>query len=179
MKKYLLLSIVFIYQISGQLAADVEDSPCSRWYMGGIIGVYHVDSELEVGPQLGFSVGYRLSPSIRLEGELTSSVNRFKETDWDMSTGMLMANILYDINTRFRVRPYVGFGAGYQNRSMLIHLDDYSFRLEDDAFAYQGIFGLMVPVSRRAFACLEYRYVENTVGLDTNHSFGLNIKRHF
>ena len=178
MKKYLSFFLVLISLTSTQLQADMEYVPCSRWYMGGIFGVNHVNSDFDVGPQLGFSIGYRLSPSIRLEGELSASINRYKGTDWDVNTGLFMANILYDFNLR-SVRPYVGFGAGSLHRSVSIDYDEFIVRLEDNVFAYQGIFGLMVPVASNAFACLEYRYVDNTSDLNINQSLGLNIKRYF
>lgn len=179
MKKYLIFFAAIISFVSCQLQASMENAPCSRWYMGGVIGVNHINSDYDEGPQLGFSLGYRLSPSIRLEGELTASVNRFKEAGWDLNTGLLMANILYDINLRMPVRPYVGFGAGSLHQTVLVNYEDCLLRFENDAFAYQGIFGLMVPVSSRAFACLEYRYVENSDDSNINQSAGLTLKRYF
>lgn len=182
MKNLLMTSIALIGLFFSQLKADIENAPsCSRWYIGGLIGASHIDSDLEIdthlGLSIGLSIGYQLSTSFRLEGELSSSINQFKELDFYLNTDRIMANLLYVINSKTIVRPYFGFGAGTQYRS--ITFDDHYTFSRGKTFTYQGISGLMIPFTDVAFACLEYRYIKNTIDSDNSQSVGLNIKRHF
>lgn len=179
MKKYLFLSVTLIIMMANGLYASFDQGYCSRWYLSGIAGVNYVDSSTEVGPQLGFALGYRMSPNVRLEGEIVARVNEFK---WDVAyfgTSTLSANILYDLNLRSPVKPYFGFGVGSQYREIAFEDFEYIYRFQEYAVAYQGIFGVNVPLSMRAVASLEYRYVANSVGSDISQSLGFTVKRHF
>lgn len=179
MKKQILLFCALMTMMASGLSAAVENGDCRRWYLSGIAGVNYVDSETEVGPELGFALGYRMSSNVRLEGEIVVRINEIKWIDAYFGTSTLSANILYDLDLRSPVKPYFGFGIGSQYREISFEGFDYTYRLEDNALAYQGIVGANIPLSMRAVVSLEYRYVANNAGSDVSQSLGCTLKRHF
>lgn len=159
--------------------ATLEQEDCNRWYLSGIAGVNYMNSSTEVGPQLGFALGYRLSPSFRLEGETVTRVNKFKYKPALFGTSTLSANIFYDLNLHSHVKPYFGLGVGSQHRLLTYESYGTLHRVEGDAVAYQGVFGTNVQLTISMIASFEYRYIANNKESDTSQSLGFTVKRLF
>lgn len=184
MKKIFYFIGIFLAIFSNALHADVEEGEgevSNRWYIGAVAGVNQTDAKTDVGAELGFCIGYNLLPRVRFEGEIVARTNRIKGEDVLLNTVVCATNLLYDMEFGFFISPYIGFGIGTQQRSIRIKEDDFELDLrnEKDAFAYQGIFGINIPLSERVTTCLEYRCIGNDQGEELSHSVGMNFKRFF
>lgn len=113
--------------------------------------------KLGSGNLFGGSIGYRINPSWRVEGELAYRSNSVKSTtvpgldttqnDGDLASLALMVNGLYDFEgwrTSFaRFRPYVGAGLGWaQEIDTDLTIGGVKREFSGDRFAYQLLAGV-------------------------------------
>jgi opacity protein-like surface antigen len=133
------------------------------------IGANRVSSQWKNGKGAVLALGYRWSPALRAEVELSgrdAKVTTFNDVapwagkQWDNS---VMLNAVYDINLGGRIKPYVGAGLG---GSWLIWGNN--FRVPTQATptvydgegirpAWQGIVGLSYEVSPKVALALDGR----------------------
>jgi opacity protein-like surface antigen len=128
-------------------------------------------------PAASFALGFRPVEHWRVELEVSHQENKpeilyFPGSDVEidtvqsdaLKTTSFMMSAIRDFNLGIAFRPYLGVGAGTANiRSKFTAGDSAGeeFPIIDDetwAFAYQGMVGLTVPVSRSLTLAMEYRY---------------------
>jgi opacity protein-like surface antigen len=128
-------------------------------------------------PAASFALGFRPVEKWRVELEVSHQENKpeilyFPGSDVEidtvqsdaLKTTSFMMSAIRDFNLGIAFRPYLGIGAGTANiRSKFTAGDSAGEEIPiiDDetwAFAYQGMVGLTVPVSRSLTLAMEYRY---------------------
>jgi opacity protein-like surface antigen len=149
-----------------------------------------VSSQWKAGEGGFAALGYRWSPALRTELELSgrqakvktfAGVNPWAGTQWDNS---IMANVLYDIDLKGPITPYVGAGLG---ASWLIWGDNFRATLQQPPTVYdgdswraawQGIVGVSYAVSPRIAVALDgrlkgsfgdYKFPGSVPGKEINH----------
>jgi OmpA-OmpF porin, OOP family len=121
------------------------------------------------------ALGYYLNPNFRVEGQvgyLTNNLKDVKENgssvigttkfDGHLNTWTTMANVYYDVDADWALKPYVGLGLGLANTNAKIDgtLSGSAFEIKKSksALAYQGIVGVKYAISEDVDLGLEYRY---------------------
>jgi outer membrane protein OmpA-like peptidoglycan-associated protein len=181
MKK--LRTLVLAASMLGATAAQAAEGPyfgiagglnlqnSARWTTGGSFYDFKFDDGLAVIA----NGGYKFSSGLRLEGELgyrsndadsrtlrvTAPANTQNATG-KVSARSAMANIIYDIDTGSKFTPYLGVGAGIASvkADSLGPVLAANTRIDgsDTRFAYQGIAGAAVEITRQIALTLDYRY---------------------
>ncbi|MCL2468991.1 MAG: OmpA family protein [Alphaproteobacteria bacterium] len=150
------------------------------WYLGanGNLGFQNTaDSKLDgetnkVGFRTGWGVGgyggYGLGNGIRVEGEVAyrnSQVNKVTGVGAGTAGGgirntALMGNALYEYDTRTRITPYIGAGAGvsFVKANNMRTINTAEIRSKKTAFAYQGIAGFALNLEGGWDFTADYRY---------------------
>lgn len=153
------------------IAGGLNLANSARWTTGGTFNDFKFDDGLAVIA----NGGYKFASGLRLEGELgyrsndadsrtlrvtgpTATVNGTGK----VSARSAMANIIYDIDTGSKFTPYLGVGAGIAS----VKADNLgpvlaaNTRIDgsDTRFAYQGIAGAAVEITRQIALTLDYRY---------------------
>lgn len=145
-------------------AADARAQ--AQLYAGGYggLGIAH-DADTNTGQimtmDLGFGfgafVGGRVTPNVRIEGEIGYRSNDLESlgggvVGGDVTSLAFMANAYYDIPVQSAVIPYVGAGVGMADVEMSGLRND-----TDTVFAFQLMAGGAVPVSPNVALTAEYR----------------------
>lgn len=133
------------------------------------INGHTVSSQWKPGEGAFAALGYRWSPALRTEVELSgreakvesfNGVNPWAGKQWDNS---VMLNVLYDINLGGPITPYVGAGLG---ASWLIWGDNFRATAQQPPTVYdsdswrggwQGIVGVSYAVSPKIALALDAR----------------------
>ena len=145
-------------------AADARAQ--AQLYAGGYggFGIAH-DADTNLGPELSMDLGFgfgafvggRLTPNVRLEGEVAYRANDLDSfganpVGGEVTSLAFMANGYYDFPVQSAVIPYVGAGVGVAD----VEID--GFRNGDDTvLAIQLMGGAAVPVSPSVALTAEYR----------------------
>jgi outer membrane protein OmpA-like peptidoglycan-associated protein len=106
------------------------------------------------------SAGYAMN-GFRVEGEGGFRHNvETNNSDLKLDEWTAMANLLYDIPVSNMFKITLGGGAGGDS----VHIKDSGDNFDDKAwtFAYQGIAGLTIGLSKRLDFAIEYRYLRVT-----------------
>ena len=157
------------------------------------------DFELDSTQSFAGALGIRLSPQLRLEGELSYRNAEFNNVDvlglgsfnqgGEIDSTIAMASLYYDFDVPWKVQPYVGAGIGYGWHDGDI-IDGSgalpSANIDDAGFVWNGALGFKYrPRSDFAFN-LGYRYLGSedlSVGsyeTDYNsHEFRLGVEWDF
>lgn len=153
------------------LAGGLNLANSARWTTGGNFYDFKFDDGLAVIA----NGGYKFGSGLRLEAELG-----YRSNDADsrtqrvtvpaatvnglgkVSARSLMGNIIYDIDTGSKFTPYLGVGAGIASvkADSLGPVLAANTRIDgsDTRFAYQGIAGAAVEITRQIALTLDYRY---------------------
>lgn len=161
--------------------AVVAAAPAAKaegpYVFGAVGGAFMQDSNLDSGAfdlnadhDAGFAglagLGYALPGGFRVEAELG-----YRDNDVDSVSGVnasgetraysAMANLLYDFDVDWPVRPFIGVGAGLARvaRDDIAPVGPTSLDDHDTGFAYQFIAGAEYPLSDRLGINLSYRYL--------------------
>ncbi|MGV3490299.1 MAG: outer membrane protein [Devosia sp.] len=151
------------------------------WYVslfGGVVSMPTIDALYNDGPDtydistdlgytLGITVGTKVFDMLRVEAELSGTVNSISEldssywglyTDYDGSVSALylLGNAWLDFDTGAGITPYIGGGLGWA--SVNVSLDDWSWELEGSGLAYQVGGGVKFDVADNLAVDLGYRY---------------------
>jgi len=127
---------------------------------------YDYVSDPDFGYALGITVGTKVFDYLRIEGELSGTINSIDEVysefeddtydiDGSISSVYLLGNAWFDLDTGSGFTPYIGggIGAAYVNVDL-----DFSDNLDGYAFAYQLGAGVKVDVADNVALDLGYRY---------------------
>jgi opacity protein-like surface antigen len=137
---------------------------------------FQVNGTFDDGYGAGGAIGRQISPRLRTELEFAYRYNEGEEAT--LSGGQTapvaiteplngeiecysgMVNVLCDFGGRTlgRITPYAGVGAGVGFVEADVQANIFPFAIDDSAFAYQGIAGLLFPMGQRADWFCEYRY---------------------
>lgn len=173
--------------------SDMQD------YNGNVAGAGPLSGTFNDGFLLGTARGRYLNENLRLEWE--SNWRNNSGDDWTSGMGVgpldgqfnmfsTMINTVREFGNG-RIRPYAGAGIGLGIQDGDFSANGNVFRLDDWAFAYQGILGMNLKQSDRNDFYFEYRYYgngttrleQNGVEIDDftfnseNIVFGIRIKR--
>lgn len=180
--------------------------PCPLWYgrlTGGINFVEDLDPEDFINPevpedqkneQVSFDAGYMVGGALgchlfgplRAEGEFGYRRNEFEpeieSLEFTYQNWSLLGNLLLDVQLCDRINPYLGVGAGYGWSQVAGHMSfqDTHFLagIEKSGFAYQGIAGCALMLSRECDLTLDYRYLVQC-GASHHQTVALSLARWF
>ena len=124
------------------------------------------NADLDTGLVAVPTIGYRYGNGFRTEFE-----GAYRESDVDSLSGVaggtgdieaksLMANLVYEINTNTRFKPYFGGGLGLARVDYdgVAPVGGGTIDDDDNVFAYQGIAGISYWLSEALEIAAEYRY---------------------
>ncbi|HYE00864.1 MAG TPA: OmpA family protein, partial [Alphaproteobacteria bacterium] len=129
-----------------------------------IDGVIDSEAEFDHGYAVSGSLGFRYDSNLRSELELSyrdndiDSVRGFANSDGELNTLAIMANLYYDIGDWSGFVPYIGAGIGgartdVEARAGANIVDDHDWN-----FAYQGIAGVGYAFNDNVMLTADYRY---------------------
>ena len=150
-------------------------------------------AEFHPGYAAAFAVGYRITPSCRIEGELGYRWNKIANLE-DITEGSrtyslegvkgntqtysCMANGYTDFDLGYWFTPYVGFGVGVAFNELTFEHRRGSKRFTNSAFASQAIVGAKAPIAEQIDLGFEYRYLvskgdmrEQSAGLSLTYNY--------
>jgi opacity protein-like surface antigen len=226
--RFLLSAAVAIAAGFGAAAAARADSP---WYVsGGVDGVFRpsdqvgdqffhastpsvtvpgtVRRDFDPGVAVDAAIGYRLSPRLRVEGEISYADDRLSQIfprtaapgfpalngqAFDRTAGAGVsrvggaANLFYDFSPIARITPYVGIGAGASvarvGAGVFTDAGGAPFRTPDaSATVGQAMVegGLSIPLAPHLILAPAYRYVRFfTAQGDAAHVVRLGLRYSF
>lgn len=173
------------------IAGGLNFQNSAVWTTGGSFNDFNFDDGLAVIA----NGGYKFGSGLRLEGELgyrsndadgrtvtvtgpTATVNATGK----VSARSAMANLIYDIDTGSKFTPYLGVGLGIASikADTLGPVLAANTRIDgsDTRFAYQGIVGAAVEITRQIALTLDYRYfrtagpkLQTLTGLDADGKY--------
>jgi len=187
LKLLLIAAAVSLFGVQGASA---------QLYLGGHLGlnITH-DTDLaglnftfDPGLAIGGVVGYRVTPNVRIDGEVTYRVNDLDEIGGspagdEIRSLAFLVNVYYDFTTGSPWVPYVGGGLGVANHE----LDPASGPTEEeDLFAFQLGAGVAYELNpamaltldyrffgteEPEFAGFEYDYLNSTIQIGLRYSF--------
>lgn len=141
------------------------------------------DADLDSGLVAIPTIGYRYGNGFRTEFE-----GAYRESDVDSLSGVvggtgdvesksLMANLVYEVNTNTRFKPYFGGGLGIARVDYdgIAPVGGGTINDEDEVFAYQGIAGISYWLSEALEIAAEYRYFA-TEDPDFTTSTGVGVE---
>lgn len=119
-----------------------------------LFGLFEFDGDAHTGALAGSAVGYRVSPMVRTELELSAGRNEVDVfgIDVDVTTFAVFANGYLDIDLGTLVTPYVGLGIG------AVHIADDVIDRENLVPAGQVLLGVTVPLTDELRLRGGYRY---------------------
>ncbi|MGK2872029.1 MAG: OmpA family protein [Alphaproteobacteria bacterium] len=129
------------------------------------------------------SIGYRYENGLRTELELgyrkndVDSISGATNGSGEIKAKSVMLNLVYDVETRGRLSPYIGGGVGIAN----VRYDNVNpvgvggITDKDDVFAYQGMAGVTYALTDAMEVAAEYRYFA-TRDPDLRTSAGVALK---
>ncbi len=201
--KKLFLSLMCVFAVGSAFATPFS---YSNVYVDGFAGLNFVNGynrhglqiDYNAGYAIGGSVGYALSPFVRIEGEGAYRENSIDEL-WIKGTRLsasgkikkatLMANGFVNFPMIDEVfTPYVGLGLGgrWDRETLAIDpvatnegiyvFDKAVFR--SSGFAYQAIAGVTLFTGRKVETTAEYRFL-NGCDIQGNHTVNLTLKTYF
>jgi opacity protein-like surface antigen len=107
-------------------------------------------------------VGYLVTRSLALEGEVLATHVDFGGDDSDNGTGVLFsANALYHFNPEGRVAPFLLLGGGVGNAEEFLNI---AYKADRTVTVFHAGAGLKTFFSRRAALRLEYRFTHFSGG---------------
>jgi len=137
-----------------------------------------------------FALGYHLTDSSRIEGEVgyrENDLNYYRQKyhdyrgkadykkyrpNYTRNAVTMMVNAYSDFNINFPLVPYLGLGAGYSYKGSYGKRKVTDFKKENSQFAGQGIAGVKLLLTTNLNLAMEYRYFlcksskyEQSVGL--------------
>jgi len=148
------------------IGGNIPNNPSLTLYDGPVTGGDSLD--LSAGVQFDFAVGYRMSPWLKLEGEMGFSYNDVNSVgDWSyrnssLSQASFMANLVFE-PSRGRLVPFAGVGAGGVLSTLSFGSYYYYYYNSSDGYGTD-----FVPAAQ-AFAGLRYYWMDNA-------SFGLTYR---
>jgi opacity protein-like surface antigen len=138
-------------------------------------------AEIPPGCAAAFAVGYRITPSCRIEGELGyrwNKIARLGDVKGDTQTYSCMANGYTDFDVGYWYTPYIGFGIGYAFNETTLDQSYSKRRFTDNDFASQAIVGVKAPIAEQIDLGFEYRYFvskgnmhEQSAGLSLTYNY--------
>ena len=183
MIKYLLLLLLTTTTIA-QGQADEFNNPSYVSAFGGLNGLHPRKgnyAEFHPGYATAFAVGYRITPSCRIEGEFGYRWNKIansRDVKGNIHTYSCMANGYTDFDLGCWVTPYVGFGVGYAHNELALEHSRARERFTESVFASQAIVGAKAPIAEQVDLGFEYRYFvskgslhEQSVGLSLTYNY--------
>jgi opacity protein-like surface antigen len=108
------------------------------------------DQKLDGGWQYGGAIGGNVTPSLRVEGELSQNRSDYKSIGGDSRASFALANAYYDFSPDAKVTPFVGAGIGVGR------ID--AGAADDTAFAYKLTGGVAAKFTDRVTGELAYNY---------------------
>ena len=154
-----------IPQLGSEVNASFEDG-----YGGGVaVGRYFTP---RLRSELDFAYRHNDGDTWTATGGQTAPNTPAQPLAGDVDCYSGMMNVLCDFGGRRlgRITPYAGAGAGVAFVEADFQAAGFQFAVDDSAFAYQGIAGLLFPMGERADWFCEYRYF----GTDTLVVHNLN-----
>lgn len=170
-----------------------------QWYLGcKAVANFDYDDQadnvnLGFGPGylFGLCLGYKPPMPLRFEAEMISqqtNIHKFERDDC-LKTMNWMANAYFDFELGCALRPYIGFGVGYQfpneqNASSCFCIEEESwstngdFGKSDEGVVAQAMAGINIFLCDEWDIGFEYRYFEGVEKVE-NHCVGLSIKNYF
>lgn len=159
------------WYVGGAVGANwVNDFSINRTLLigGAPVTVLPVDAEMKTAAAFFGVVGYRLTDAWSIQGELSYRSNKSDSivsagvpvipNEARLKSGSLMANAIYTVQGLGAVRPYVGLGIGAVN--LKLEYQNTAGSADDSgwAFAYQGLVGAEVSLSRQWVLYGQYQY---------------------
>ena len=154
------------FYIGGSLGASFpQDADLSLFGLSG-------DAELDEAFVIEGHVGYRFPINVRAEGSLSyreGDVGTLTfpgvgagAADTDLSVLAVFANVYYDFELDFPVRPYIGGGVGFATVD-IGEISDPNFQLEGDdtVFAFNLQAGASYAVTENVELFTGYRYIQS------------------
>ena len=131
------------------------------------IGPTRVEVKFKDGFAVSGSAGYKWANNLRTELELSYRENKVRNfnssaTPWTgkQRDTSLMTNVLYDLPTGGKLKPYIGAGVGFASVSWKQFKGAGPNGYDDTStkFTWQGIAGVALDVGPRMQLTLDYRY---------------------
>lgn len=158
------------------------------YFVSGSIGrrfcEWPVRAELEVG--------YHHNQKRKHHHNSSGSDNNHHRRNSDANTWSILVNGLYDFQTCWCVKPFLGAGIGYASTELKRHHNNHSSsgnngdssshhrrHKDKNGFAWQLIAGLGYPVCDGWDLSIEYRYFNPAERRLHNHDIGLGVKYTF
>ena len=202
--KKALLAIAFLTLSASAAAADQNP----KWYVGGAIGKNwvkdfdlerrttvgafsaHAELDVEMKSDTSYSgvFGYRYTDEWSVQGEWSHRSNKsdsvkvgntsLQRNDVRLKSDAFMANAIYTVQGLGAIRPYAGVGIGTARVSM--DKDDTLGGADDAtwAFAYQGLLGAEVSLSRQWLLYGQYQYFRTSKDLTVTSARGTTSNRY-
>ena len=139
----------------------------------GIVVPNRRDGSFDDGWALGGAIGTHLTQNVR--GEIEFSVRDNTADQWIVNgvpanawgghfhAYAFMSNLYYDFDHELAGwRPYLGGGIGLALADGEFTANALRLEIDDEMFAYQGMAGLIRPVSNYCSTFIEYRYFATT-----------------
>ncbi len=174
--------------LSAMACTSAYADAAKRFYLAGYMGLNvfpaqeFTDSVSGTNGEIGISngynfagaIGFKLTPQLRLEGELSSMTADFDAIDLsgigtfglggDLGSKLAMANIYYDFDLNWKkLQPFIGAGVGYGWHDGTINdLSGFSSDISESAsgFAWQVGGGLKYNVADDMALIGAYRYLD-------------------
>lgn len=126
-----------VFAVSAFGLSSIANAQTSRLYFAGYLGLNTYndlafsesttgsagDIELDSTQSFAGALGIRLSPQLRLEGELSYRNAGFSSADisgvgtfpgaGEIDSTIAMASLYYDFDVPWKIQPYIGAGLGY------------------------------------------------------------------
>jgi outer membrane protein OmpA-like peptidoglycan-associated protein len=127
------------------LGAGFKLNPDTGWMVDGTLGVR-------------WSSGWR----VELEGAYRDNDYKFLIARGDIEGYSVIVNAIRDFDLGWKVKPYLGFGAGALFANYNIEIPGTGLAADDDSTqgVWQAIAGITVPIAPRFEGFVDYRYLE-------------------
>ena len=164
---------------------------------GGVGGFDLKNSKLKtsLGYYIGGCIGYKFFNYLRIEEEFsyqrsaTQSIKkrefRFYHVKGHVNFWNLMTNVLFDLDSHFIVRPFLGGGIRMVHaqgegvkRFSYLPIESEREKFHENNFAWQLIFGLKSLICLDLEVSLEYRYFKLTQR-EADYKLGLSFNQFF
>jgi len=134
-------------------------------YNDDVVG-YDITTDL--GLAFGIAVGTKVFENVRIEAELSGTVNSISEAyeedddflypdfDGSVSALYLLGNVWFDLDTGSGFTPYIGGGVGVAGVD--VNFEQWDWELDGGGFAYQLGAGVKVDVADNIALDLGYRF---------------------
>lgn len=156
-------------------------------------GPYDYDVTTDLGYAFGIAVGTKVFENVRIEAELSGTVNAMSEVyeydddelytdiDGSVSALYLLGNVWFDLDTGSGFTPYIGGGVGVA--ALNVNFDDWTWDFDGSGFAYQLGAGVKVDVADNIALDLGYRF-KSVPGVtiedvdNSDNQFNLDLQSH-